>query len=159
MAMARVNIDTLTIHGEKDQHERSDVLDQFKSGDANILIATDVSARGIDIPHIEYVINYDLPEVAENYVHRVGRTGRGINKGTAISFCADEEKEILAEIQSLLKKEIQPIRISKGEYKATLAASSLSMGRVEALNPLQPPTSPRSPAAAAPPAPFPPARP
>ncbi len=133
-AMSRVNIDSITIHGEKDQHKRTEVMNAFKDGQSNILIATDVSARGIDIPNVQFVINYDLPDVAENYVHRVGRTGRGVNKGTAISFCADEEKEILAEIQKMLKKDIEPIFISKSDYKATIAASqSSNLSTVEAM--------------------------
>jgi ATP-dependent RNA helicase RhlE len=70
-AMERAQIRSITIHGEKDQGERSDVMKKFKEGDCNILIATDISARGIDIPDVNYVINYDLPEKAENYVHRV----------------------------------------------------------------------------------------
>ncbi len=133
-AMARVGIDSITIHGEKDQHKRTEAMQAFKDGEINILIATDVSARGIDIPNVEFVINYDLPEVAENYVHRVGRTGRGVKKGTAISFCADEEKPLLQDIQALLKKDIEQIYISKGDYKATLAASrDSSLSRIEEL--------------------------
>lgn len=115
-AMERVGLTAFTIHGEKEQHERAKVMGQFKDGEFNILIATDVSARGIDVPNIEYVINYDLPEEAENYVHRVGRTGRGTNKGVAISFCSTEEKERLEEIHQLLNKEIGVIQISKREY-------------------------------------------
>jgi ATP-dependent RNA helicase RhlE len=119
-AMARVKIPSITLHGDKDQNERSKILDQFKSGEVNLLIATDVTARGIDIPNIEIVINYDLPDVAENYVHRVGRTGRGKNKGLAYSFCAVEEKEILSEIQSFLDKEIKVLQMNKHEYADTL---------------------------------------
>jgi ATP-dependent RNA helicase RhlE len=115
-AMARVDIATSTIHGEKDQHARADVMAKFKEGEFNILIATDVSARGIDVPNVEYVVNYDLPDDAEYYVHRVGRTGRGTNKGVAISFCSTEEKERLEEIHQLLNKEIGVIEISKKEY-------------------------------------------
>ena len=89
---------------------------------SNILIATDVSARGIDIPDVNYVVNYDLPEKPENYVHRVGRTGRGVRKGIAISFCSKDEKELLDEIQQLLKKEIQVIKISKRDYAETIAS-------------------------------------
>jgi ATP-dependent RNA helicase RhlE len=116
-AMERVGIKASTIHGEKEQAERAKVMGSFKAGEFNILIATDVSARGIDVPNIEYVINYDLPEEAENYVHRVGRTGRGTSKGIAISFCSTEEKERLEEIHTLLKKEISVIKVSKKEYK------------------------------------------
>jgi ATP-dependent RNA helicase RhlE len=119
-AMTRVDIRSITLHGDKDQHARSKILDQFKSGEVNLLVATDVTARGIDIPDIQIVINYDLPEVAENYVHRVGRSGRGKNKGMAYSFCSEEEKEILAEIQSFLDKEIKVLEIDKYEYSDTL---------------------------------------
>jgi len=115
-AMERVGITTCTIHGEKEQEERARVMDDFKAGKRQIMIATDVSARGIDIPEVDFVINYDLPEDPEFYVHRVGRTGRGTSKGTAISFCSSEEKEILGEIQSLLKKEISELQLSKGDY-------------------------------------------
>ena len=119
-AMERVNISSVTIHGEKEQHSRTDVMQKFKNGESNILIATDVSARGIDIPDVNYVINYDLPEKPENYVHRVGRTGRGVKKGIAISFCSSDEKERLDEIQQLLKKEIAVIKISKRDYAQTI---------------------------------------
>jgi ATP-dependent RNA helicase RhlE len=95
-------------------------MQKFKNGECNILIATDVSARGIDIPDVDYVVNYDLPEKPENYVHRVGRTGRGIRKGIAISFCSKDEKERLDEIQQLLKKEIEVIKISKRDYARTI---------------------------------------
>ncbi len=119
-AMVRVGIDTFTIHGEKDQKARSEVMQRFKAGECKILIATDITARGIDIPDVHYVINYDLPEQAENYVHRVGRTGRAFNKGEAISFCSKEEKPRLDEIQTFLDKEIEVIKVSKKEYTYTL---------------------------------------
>lgn len=119
-AMARVGIDVLAIHGDKDQAHRSQVMRQFKAGENNILIATDVSARGIDVPDVHYVINYDLPVDPENYVHRVGRTGRGFNKGIAISFCSSDEMEQLEAIQSLLNKNIEEIKISKNDYSRTI---------------------------------------
>jgi len=119
-AMERVSIQSITIHGEKDQGERSDAMRKFKDGECQILIATDVSARGIDIPDVNYVINYDLPEKAENYVHRVGRTGRGVNKGIALSFCSEDEKELLNEIQQFLSKEIEVIRLGKKDYARTM---------------------------------------
>ncbi|KAA3619921.1 MAG: ATP-dependent helicase [Calditrichaeota bacterium] len=121
-AMKRVNIDTSTLHGDKEQVERTDVMKNFKEGESQILIATDVSARGIDIPDIRYVINYDLPDEAENYVHRVGRTGRGFNKGIALSFCAKEEQDRLEEIQTFLSKKIEPIKVSKKSYSLTTSA-------------------------------------
>jgi ATP-dependent RNA helicase RhlE len=119
-AMERVSIRSITIHGEKDQGERSDAMRKFKEGECQILIATDVSARGIDIPDVNYVINYDLPEKAENYVHRVGRTGRGVHKGIALSFCSEDEKELLSEIQQFLNKEIEVIKLGKKDYARTM---------------------------------------
>ena len=118
-AMERVEIKSLTIHGDKEQKDRIDVLNRFKSVEVKVLIATDVSARGIDIPDVGYVINYDLPEVAENYVHRVGRTGRGIRKGLAVSFCSPEEKPVLDEIEAFLDQKVSVLIIDKEEYTAT----------------------------------------
>ncbi len=119
-AMERVGINVSAIHGDKDQAHRSLVMQGFKKGESNILIATDVSARGIDIPDVHYVINYDMPVEAETYVHRVGRTGRGFNKGNAISFCSSEEKERLEVIQDFLNKKIEQIKISKKNYAQTI---------------------------------------
>ena len=116
-AMERANIATLTLHGEKDQTDRDQVMSDFREGKCNILIATDLSARGIDIANVTHVINYDLPEKPENYVHRIGRTGRGFNKGIAVSFCATEEKELLADIEALLGKKIEVIKVSKTDYE------------------------------------------
>lgn len=115
-ALARGGIDSLTIHGGKDQDDRNRVMERFKSKSDNILIATDVSARGIDIPDVNFVVNYDLPDKAENYVHRVGRTGRGVSKGQALSFVSPEEKSMLAEIQSFLKKEIETVPMTRKGY-------------------------------------------
>jgi len=122
-ALKRGNIDAVTLHGDKDQVLRAKVMDQFKLGKFKIMIATDISARGIDIPDVHYVINYDLPEKKENYVHRVGRTGRGVNKGTAISFCSRDEKERLKEIELFLNKKIETILISKKEHAHTIQFS------------------------------------
>ncbi len=119
-AMGRVDIGSETLHGDKAQDARLKVMTRFKSGENKILIATDVSARGIDIPNVDYVINYDLPEQTENYVHRVGRTGRGKNKGHALSFCSTEEKALLAEIEAYLGKEIDVLEIDKADYLDTV---------------------------------------
>lgn len=119
-AMARVQITSDSIHSDKDQKDRNNTLNSFKTGTLKLLIATDVSARGIDIPNVDFVVNYDLPEVAENYVHRVGRTGRGNKKGQAISFCSMEEKEVLAEIEEFLGQEINVLEIEKDTYRETL---------------------------------------
>ncbi len=120
LAMQRVDILSETIHSDKNHEQRYDVMKRFREGSIKILIATDVSARGIDIPDVDYVVNYDLPEVAENYVHRVGRTGRGIRKGRAVSFCGEDEKDLLNEIQSYLGKEIVEVEISLSEYEKTI---------------------------------------
>lgn len=118
-AMTRVSITTETIHGDKEQHDRLEVLGRFRAGTLKILIATDVSARGIDIPDVDFVVNYDLPDEAENYVHRVGRTGRGVRKGEAVSFCSPEEKPMLAEIEKYLTKPVRVLDIAKKDYFET----------------------------------------
>jgi ATP-dependent RNA helicase RhlE len=122
-ALERVGIQSQVIHGSKSQTDRQMVMQKFREGVNKILIATDVSARGIDIPDVEYVVNYDLPEEAENYVHRVGRTGRGTRKGFAISFCSPEEKDVLAEIESYLDKEVKVLEINRTEYSETIDLS------------------------------------
>ncbi|MCG8549610.1 MAG: DEAD/DEAH box helicase [Desulfobacterales bacterium] len=125
-ALERSDISTLTIYGKKDQDQRLAVLTRFKQGDDKVLIATDVSARGIDIPNVDYVINYDIPEQKEMYVHRVGRTGRGRSKGKAISFCSSREKELLTRIQDFLGKQIETIKVSKDEYAFTVEVTETS---------------------------------
>jgi ATP-dependent RNA helicase RhlE len=132
--LAKLDIPSLTIHGEKDQTDRMEVLKSFRAGDCRILIATDVSARGIDIADVTHVINYDLPEKPENYVHRIGRTGRGFNKGIAVSFCAREEKILLEDIEALLNKKITTIQLSKGEYQAIVEPTPQDLSLEELLN-------------------------
>jgi ATP-dependent RNA helicase RhlE len=119
-AMERVNIQTSTIHGDKDQKERIKVLDQFRNNTIKILIATDVSARGIDIADVDIVVNYDLPDQAESYVHRVGRTGRANKKGQAVSFCSKEEIPLLKEIETFIGSKIDLIKIKKDVYDETI---------------------------------------
>jgi ATP-dependent RNA helicase RhlE len=119
-ALERVNVASKTIHSDKEQADRKLVMDSFISGETKVLIATDVSARGLDIPNVDYVINYDLPEKAENYVHRVGRTGRGVKRGDAVSFCSTEEKPILIEIEEYLGKPINVLEIGKKDYIETI---------------------------------------
>jgi ATP-dependent RNA helicase RhlE len=119
-AMNRVGIACLTMHGDIDQKERISTLKKFRDGEFKLLVATDVSARGIDIAGVEYVVNYDLPEQPENYVHRVGRTGRGNKRGLAVSFCSPEEKPLLDAIEVYTGNEIGRIEFSKSDYQATL---------------------------------------
>jgi ATP-dependent RNA helicase RhlE len=122
-AMERVKIETDTIHSDREHADRERTMNRFRSGELKVLIATDVSARGIDIPNVEFVINYDLPETSAQYVHRVGRTGRGSNKGQAYSFCSTEEKVVLAEIEENLGKPIARLQVSKSEYENTVSAT------------------------------------
>jgi len=122
-AMERVGIVSQTIHSDKEQKEREQTMYDFRHGNLKILIATDVSARGIDIPNVDYVINYDLPETMEYYVHRVGRTGRAKNKGNAVTFCSEDEQEQLNAIEKRLGKPIKRIDISKYEYQTTVKTS------------------------------------
>jgi ATP-dependent RNA helicase RhlE len=122
-ALDRVGISSESIHSDKPQEEREKTMQQFRSGAIKVLIATDISARGIDIPDVEYVVNYDLPESPEHYVHRVGRTGRGTMSGQAISFCSSEEKEMLATIEGQLGKPIFRADISKNDYRRTMESS------------------------------------
>ncbi|MES2727291.1 MAG: DEAD/DEAH box helicase [Bacteroidota bacterium] len=119
-AMQRVGIESLTMHGGKEQVDRLAVMEDFKTGKVKMLIATDVSARGIDIENVDYVINYDLPDVPENYVHRVGRTGRGVKSGKAVSFCSTEEKEVLKNIETYLGQPINILEIDKLAYEQTI---------------------------------------
>ena len=94
------------IHGDKAQNARQRALNNFKTGKTRILVATDIAARGIDIDQLAFVLNYELPNVPETYVHRIGRTGRAGNEGTAFSFCMDDEKPYLKDIQKLIRKDI-----------------------------------------------------
>jgi ATP-dependent RNA helicase RhlE len=122
-AMERVGIQTITMHGDIEQQNRLQVMEDFKSGESGIriMITTDVNARGIDIPDVDFVVNYDLPDVPENYVHRVGRTGRGIKKGQAVSFCSTEEKPVLEAIETYMGKKITVMKIDKNDYLETLS--------------------------------------
>jgi ATP-dependent RNA helicase RhlE len=97
------------IHGNKAQNARQRALSSFKSQTTRVLVATDIAARGIDVDDLEYVINYEIPNISETYVHRIGRTGRAGANGTAISFCDAEEKEYLRDIEKLISKKIKVI--------------------------------------------------
>ena len=103
------SVDCEAIHGNKTQVARQRALTNFKSRRTRIIVATDIAARGIDIANLELVINYDMPDVAETYVHRIGRTGRAGNSGTAITFCSQEEHPMLRDIQRLTGKRLEAI--------------------------------------------------
>lgn len=116
-AMERVGVTAISIHGGKEQKDRLHVLNQFRSGKVLMLIATDVSARGIDIPDVDFVVNYDLPEHPETYVHRVGRTGRGMKRGFAYAFCDESEKQMLDAIESYIGKKVTVLEMDEVGYK------------------------------------------
>ncbi|UMB59556.1 DEAD/DEAH box helicase [Lutibacter sp. A80] len=104
--LGKSQIKSAAIHGNKSQGARQRALGNFKKGELNILIATDIAARGIDVEDLSMVINYDLPNIPETYVHRIGRTGRAKASGVALSFCNQEEKAYLKDIQKLINQQI-----------------------------------------------------
>lgn len=108
------------IHGNKSQNNRQKALAEFKSGDIRVLVATDIAARGIDIDELMFVVNYDLPNEPESYVHRIGRTGRAGRDGVALSFCDEEEFEYLLDIEKLIGFKIR--RMEKHPYAITITA-------------------------------------
>ncbi len=112
----RAGFSAASIHGNKSQGQRDRALSAFREGRIRVLVATDVAARGIDIPGVAHVYNFDLPNVAENYVHRIGRTARAGRSGRAIAFCAEAEMSELQAIQKVLK---QPIPVAGGTAWAT----------------------------------------
>ncbi len=101
--------EALAIHGNKSQSAREKALEAFRDGSVRVLVATDIAARGIDVPSITHVINYDLPNVSEQYVHRIGRTARAGRSGTSLSFCAPEEREYLRDIEKLIRQRLTVI--------------------------------------------------
>jgi ATP-dependent RNA helicase RhlE len=107
--LSRAGINASAIHGNKSQTARQKVLNAFKAGEIKVLVATDIAARGIDVEELSLVVNYDLPNVPETYVHRIGRTGRASASGIALSFCNTEEKSYLKAIQSLIGQTIQVV--------------------------------------------------
>ncbi|MDO9037244.1 MAG: DEAD/DEAH box helicase, partial [Lutibacter sp.] len=104
--LEKADISAAAIHGNKSQGARQRALGEFKSGETSVLVATDIAARGIDIDELSLVINYDLPNIPETYVHRIGRTGRASASGIAISFCDAEERAFLRDIQKLIDQKI-----------------------------------------------------
>jgi ATP-dependent RNA helicase RhlE len=122
-------INAAAIHGNKSQGARTRALADFKSGKVQVLVATDIAARGLDIDQLPHVVNYDLPNVAEDYVHRIGRTGRAGREGEAISLVCVDELKLLKDIERLIKRDI-PQRIIEGyEPDATIKAEPIERGR------------------------------
>ncbi len=110
-------IKSAAIHGDKAQNQRQKALAQFKAGEIRVLVATDIAARGIDIDKLKHVINYDIPNIAETYVHRIGRSGRAGEEGTAISICEPEENAYIKDIEKLINQKIKVV--SKNPFPQT----------------------------------------
>lgn len=108
--LKKTNIKTDAIHGDKAQNRRQEALSKFKKNEIRVLVATDIAARGLDISNLPYVINYDIPEVSETYVHRIGRTGRAGLKGVSISLCEPEENRYINSIEKLIGEELEEIK-------------------------------------------------
>ena len=109
-ALKKHGVNAEAIHGDKSQNARQRVLENFKNKEISVLVATDIAARGIDIESLPYVINFDLPNIPETYVHRIGRTGRAGNGGISISFCAKDEEPYWKDIQKLIKVDVKIIK-------------------------------------------------
>ena len=107
--LKKAHIKAEAIHGDKSQNARQRVLEQFKNKEIDILVATDIAARGIDIEQLPFVINFDIPNISETYVHRIGRTGRAGNSGLAISFCGKDEKAYWLDIEKLIRMKVKVV--------------------------------------------------
>lgn len=122
-------IRSAAIHGNKSQGARTRALADFKSGDIRVLVATDIAARGLDIEELPHVVNYELPNVPEDYVHRIGRTGRAAATGEALSLVCVDEHKLLRDIEKLLKKEIPRIATPGYEPDPSIKAEPIQNGR------------------------------
>src|SRR5690606_1628896 len=117
------------IHGNKSQGARTKALEDFKRGAIRALVATDIAARGIDIDQLPHVVNYELPNVPEDYVHRIGRTGRAEREGEAVSLVCIDEHKFLRDIEKLIKRDIEKVVIEGFEPDPTIAPEPIQLGR------------------------------
>lgn len=127
--LERYTVKAAAIHGNKSQQARQNALADFKNGNIRVLVATDIAARGIDIDDLSHVINFDLPDVPETYVHRIGRTGRAGNVGVAMSFCSMEERDELRDIQKLIRKNIPLVQEHPFVHSASIPAPAPQVQR------------------------------
>ena len=128
----QLNKDGITaaaIHGNKSQGARTRALADFKTGAIRVLVATDIAARGLDIEELPHVVNYELPNVAEDYVHRIGRTGRAAATGAALSLVCVDEHKLLRDIERLLKREIPRMAVPGYEPDPSIKAEPIQNGR------------------------------
>jgi ATP-dependent RNA helicase RhlE len=138
--LERSGIGSLAIHGNKSQAARERALRNFREGTTRVLVATDVAARGIDVDGISHVINFDLPNVAESYVHRIGRTGRAGATGRAISFCDRAERSLLADIERLIRRRL-PVIERNGAPSPAGASAAVSVPAPAPASPAASPTA------------------
>lgn len=131
--LSKNRITTEAIHGNKSQGARQRALENFKTGKIRVLIATDIAARGIDIDDISHVINYEIPNISESYVHRIGRTARAGTKGIAISFCDAEEKAFIRDIEKLIGQTIPVVKDHPYHSEEVANAKALSSGKAKEL--------------------------
>ena len=140
--LQRDGLDAAAIHGNKSQGARSRALAGFKSGELRVLVATDIAARGLDIDQLPHVVNYELPNVPEDYVHRIGRTGRAGNEGEAMSLVCVDEHKLLRDIERLLNSRIPQVSLPGYEPDPRIAAEPIENGRHNRGRP--PPRQPRA---------------
>jgi ATP-dependent RNA helicase RhlE len=145
----KIGVKAAAIHGNKSQNARQKALGDFKTSQIRILVATDIAARGIDVDDLTHVINYEIPNVPETYVHRIGRTGRAGASGKAISFCDEEEKEFLRDIQKLIGKKVpiisdHPYPLDNQEIEKPQKNQPPKKAVAPGVNPVAPSSSNRS---------------
>ena len=116
--LRQANIDSVPIHSNRTQGQRQKAMEGFKAGKYQVMVATDIAARGIDIDGISHVINFDVPAYAEDYVHRIGRTGRATNTGDAITFVSSEEMNHIRKIEKFIGRKFKPVRCKTFVYTA-----------------------------------------
>ncbi len=127
--LTKEGIPALAIHGNKSQAARTRALSEFKSGSLQVLVATDIAARGIDISELPHVVNFELPNVPEDYVHRIGRTGRAGSEGEAVSLVCIDEKKLLSDIERLIKREIPEVAVPGFEPNPSIKAEPILNGQ------------------------------
>jgi ATP-dependent RNA helicase RhlE len=124
-------ISSVAIHGNKSQAARTKALADFKQGSVRVLVATDIAARGLDISQLPFVVNFELPNVPEDYVHRIGRTGRAGHKGEAASLVCIDEDKLLKDIERLLKRSLETVVVSGFEPDPSIRAEPIPNGRMQ----------------------------
>ena len=118
--LCREGLPATTIHGDRSQREREAALASFKAGRTPVMVATDVAARGLDVPNVTNVVNYDMPSAIDDYVHRIGRTGRAGKKGSALSFVNDRSRGLVRQLYELLQENNQEVRIRLDEGRSRM---------------------------------------